>query len=76
MERKQKGLCFKCGGAFHPMHQCPDKQLKVLVMEDEEEGSQEGRLLAVEVDIDEEEAEGEISMMSFQQLGQDNLVKP
>lgn len=20
MERKQKGLCFKCGGPFHPMH--------------------------------------------------------
>ncbi|GAU31427.1 hypothetical protein TSUD_221980 [Trifolium subterraneum] len=34
MERKQKGLCFKCGGAFHPMHQCPDKQLRVLIMED------------------------------------------
>ncbi|MCI36754.1 RNA-directed DNA polymerase (Reverse transcriptase), partial [Trifolium medium] len=36
MERKQKGLCFKCGGPFHPMHKCPDKQLKVLVVDDEE----------------------------------------
>ncbi|MCI26897.1 hypothetical protein A2U01_0048095, partial [Trifolium medium] len=26
LERKQKGLCFKCGGPFHPMHQCPDKK--------------------------------------------------
>lgn len=21
-ERRQKGLCFKCGGASHPCHQC------------------------------------------------------
>ncbi|PNX94273.1 hypothetical protein L195_g017446, partial [Trifolium pratense] len=68
MERSKKGLCFKCGGPFHPMHQCPDRQLKVLVMEDEEEEGQEGKLLAVEVDVDEEEVEGEISLMSFQQL--------
>lgn len=25
MDRKQKGLCFKYGGLFHPMHQCPNK---------------------------------------------------
>ncbi|MCH96321.1 retrotransposon gag protein, partial [Trifolium medium] len=28
MDRKKRGMCFKCGGAYHPMHQCPDKQLK------------------------------------------------
>ncbi|MCI09995.1 RNA-directed DNA polymerase (Reverse transcriptase), partial [Trifolium medium] len=50
LERKQKGLCFKCGGPFHPMHQCPDKQLRVLVMEDEEGEEGEGKLLAVEVE--------------------------
>ncbi|GAU45110.1 hypothetical protein TSUD_183180 [Trifolium subterraneum] len=75
MERKRKGLCFKCGGAFHPMHQCPYKHLRVLVMEDDDEEGQEGKLLAVEVGEEDEEVEGEMSLMSFQQLGQEN-IKP
>ncbi|MCH90639.1 RNA-directed DNA polymerase (Reverse transcriptase), partial [Trifolium medium] len=70
MERKQKGLCFKCGGAFHPMHQCPDKQLRVLIVDDEEEGEQGGKLLAVEVEDEDEEAQGEMSMLEFQQFHQ------
>ncbi|GAU49450.1 hypothetical protein TSUD_137940 [Trifolium subterraneum] len=75
MERKRKGLCFKCGGAYHPMHQCPDFQLRVLITEDEDEEGQEGKLLIVEVDEDDEETEGEISVLSFQQLAQ-NTLKP
>ena len=27
MDRKKKGLCFKCKGPFGPTHQCPDKHL-------------------------------------------------
>ncbi|KAL6516002.1 hypothetical protein OROGR_019307 [Orobanche gracilis] len=54
-DRRQKGLCFKCGGKFHPMHQCPDKQLRIMVLEDHEEAiddepSEEGD---AEVEIDE-----------------------
>ncbi|MCI06538.1 RNA-directed DNA polymerase (Reverse transcriptase), partial [Trifolium medium] len=54
MDRKQKGLCFKCGGPYHPMHQCPNKQLRVLIMEDEEDESEAG-IMAVEVDETNEE---------------------
>ncbi|GAU16304.1 hypothetical protein TSUD_299360 [Trifolium subterraneum] len=72
MERKQKGLCFRCGGAFHPMHQCPDRQLKVLLVDDEEGDEQGGKLLAVEVESDGEEAQGEMSMLELQQLHQFN----
>ncbi|GAU48703.1 hypothetical protein TSUD_303160 [Trifolium subterraneum] len=72
MERKQKGLCFKCGGAFHPMHQCPDRQLKVLLVDDEEEEEQGGKLLVVEVESEEEEAQGEMSRLELQQLHQFN----
>ncbi|MCH79346.1 RNA-directed DNA polymerase (Reverse transcriptase), partial [Trifolium medium] len=72
MERKQKGLCFKCGGAFHPMHQCPDRQLKVLIVDDEEAEEQGGKLLAVEVESEEEEVQGEMSMLEFQQFQQLN----
>ncbi|MCI42738.1 RNA-directed DNA polymerase (Reverse transcriptase), partial [Trifolium medium] len=61
LERKQKGLCFKCGGAFHPMHQCPDKQLRVLVLDDDEVEDMEAQIIAVEVDESEEEEKGELS---------------
>ena len=36
MERRAKGLCFKCGQHYNPMHCCPDKELKLIVQEDEE----------------------------------------
>ncbi|CAJ2658503.1 unnamed protein product [Trifolium pratense] len=28
MERRKKGLCFRCGGANHLKHQCPERHLK------------------------------------------------
>lgn len=65
MERKPKGLCFKCGGPFHPMHQCSDKQLRVLVMEDDGDDKDETKLLAVEVDESEEEEEVEMSVLNL-----------
>ena len=34
--RRAKGLCFKCGQHYSPMHRCPDKELKLIVHEDEE----------------------------------------
>ncbi|MCH81241.1 Ty3/gypsy retrotransposon protein, partial [Trifolium medium] len=69
MERKQKGLCFKCGGQFHPMHQCPDKQLRVLVVEDGEEDEEEMRVLAVEV---EEEEKGEMSILNLHHIAHES----
>ncbi|GAU42077.1 hypothetical protein TSUD_326550 [Trifolium subterraneum] len=76
MERKKKGLCFKCGGSYHPMHQCPDKQLKILVVDDEGDGETEGKLLAVEVDEGEEEVQGEMSMMNLHQLNHPEQFTP
>ncbi|CAJ2651382.1 unnamed protein product [Trifolium pratense] len=64
MDRRQKGLCFKCGGPFHPMHQCPDKQLCVLIMEDGDGDDSEPAVLAVEVeDSDEENKERQVQEM-------------
>ncbi|MCI07310.1 pentatricopeptide repeat-containing protein, partial [Trifolium medium] len=32
-ERRAKGLCFKCGGKWHPtLHKCPEKSLRVLIL--------------------------------------------
>ncbi|GAU10413.1 hypothetical protein TSUD_417780 [Trifolium subterraneum] len=44
-DRLQKGLCFKCGGPYHPRHQCPDKNLCVMVLEDDFEDENEIRVL-------------------------------
>jgi len=32
-ERRAKGLCFKCGGKYHPtLHKCPERSLRVLIL--------------------------------------------
>ena len=32
-ERRAKGLCFKCGGKYHPtQHKCPERSLRVLIL--------------------------------------------
>ncbi|MCH79728.1 Ty3/gypsy retrotransposon protein, partial [Trifolium medium] len=72
MDRKQKGLCFKCGGPFHPMHQCPDKQLRLLVIEDEEEEEGEARVLAMEVEEEEENEKGEMSVLELHHIAHEN----
>ncbi|GAU40483.1 hypothetical protein TSUD_286380 [Trifolium subterraneum] len=66
MDRKQKGLCFKCNGPLHPMHKCPEKQLRVLIV-DHEEGGEEIKILAVEVD-DDEETKGEMSILNLHHI--------
>ncbi|XP_044482008.1 uncharacterized protein LOC123208541 [Mangifera indica] len=32
-----QGLCFKCGGKFRPNHQCPFKQLRLMLYKDDEQ---------------------------------------
>jgi hypothetical protein len=44
-DRRKKGLCFKCGGPFHPRHQCPDKDLRVMVLEDDSDDENKVRVL-------------------------------
>lgn len=65
-ERRKKGLCFKCGGPFHPRHQCPDRQLRIMITE--EEDSDEGAVQVMQGEADEEDAEGELSVMSLHRL--------
>lgn len=68
MERKQKGLCFKSGGPFHPMHQCPEKQLRVRVIDDEENEDEEAKILAVEVEDYDDEEKGEMSVLNLNNI--------
>ncbi|GAU28744.1 hypothetical protein TSUD_372530 [Trifolium subterraneum] len=58
----------KRGGPFHPLHQCPDKQLRIMIVDEEDVGDDEAKLLAVEVDESDEEQGGEMSVMSISEL--------
>lgn len=46
IDRRTKGLCFRCDEKFHPMHQCTECLLKLIIMGDEDEA--EVRVLEVE----------------------------
>ncbi|KAD1443144.1 hypothetical protein E3N88_42815 [Mikania micrantha] len=41
-ERRKKGLCYKCGQSFSPTHKCPEGQLRVLLLGDDESDASEG----------------------------------
>lgn len=32
MERKRRGLCFRCGERYHPLHKCMTKSLSLLIL--------------------------------------------
>ena len=54
------------------MHQCPDKQLRVLVIENEEEENSDAKILAVEVEDTDEEEGGECSILNLHHIAQEN----
>ncbi|XP_073121107.1 uncharacterized protein [Henckelia pumila] len=41
LRRKEKGLCFKCGEPFKPMHKCASKSMWVTILMDEEDDNLE-----------------------------------
>lgn len=47
---KGEGQCFQCGEKCHPLHKCADRQLRVLILGDDEEASEESDMLALEVE--------------------------
>lgn len=55
MERKAQGLCFRCGEKYHTLHQCAEKQLRLVILGDDETINEEGEVIAIEVKEDEEE---------------------
>ncbi|MCH83009.1 hypothetical protein A2U01_0003823, partial [Trifolium medium] len=58
--RRAKGLCFKCGGKFHPtLHKCPEKSLRVLILGEGESMNDDGEIVSLEEDEVEEVEEVE-----------------
>ncbi|CAJ2649147.1 unnamed protein product [Trifolium pratense] len=61
-ERRIKGLCFKCGGKWHPtLHKCPERSMRVLILGEGETLNDDGEIVALEVEeeVEEEETEAE-----------------
>ncbi|XP_058771346.1 uncharacterized protein LOC131644773 [Vicia villosa] len=57
-ERRAKGLCFKCGGKFHPtLHKCPERSMRVLILGEGEGVNEEGEIVSIETVENEEEDE-------------------
>lgn len=68
MDRKAKGLCFRCGERFHPLHQCAEKHLRLLILGDDEKINEEGEVIAIEVQEDEEEVAVECNALGLIEL--------
>ncbi|XP_027936242.1 uncharacterized protein LOC114191269 [Vigna unguiculata] len=49
MNRKAQGLCFRCGEKYHPLHQCAERQLRLVVLADDETINEEGEVIAIEL---------------------------
>ncbi|XP_068472156.1 uncharacterized protein [Phaseolus vulgaris] len=69
-ERRAKGLCFKCGGKYHPtLHKCPERSLRVLILGEGETVNEDGEIVALEVEDAEEEEEPEAECKIIGVLG-------
>ncbi|KAJ9541667.1 LOW QUALITY PROTEIN: hypothetical protein OSB04_028173 [Centaurea solstitialis] len=55
MDRKAKGLCFRCGERYHPLHQCSERQLRMLILGDDEKVDETGEIIAIELKDEEGE---------------------
>ncbi|KAJ1436019.1 Aspartic peptidase domain superfamily [Sesbania bispinosa] len=77
LDRRQKGLCFKCGGTYHPSHMCPDKQIRIMILEEGNQGN-EGEFDNSPHDgdeIDDDVVEGKCSVLSLQSLVEDKSTQ-
>ncbi|KAF2316108.1 hypothetical protein GH714_041091 [Hevea brasiliensis] len=50
LELRAKGLYYKCKQPFHPMHECPNKSLRALIIGDDEEKPPDPELGLSELD--------------------------
>ncbi|PNY16937.1 retrotransposon-related protein [Trifolium pratense] len=79
-ERRVKGLCFKCGGKYHPtLHKCPEKSLRVLILGDGEVMNEEGEIVNLEeisLESEGEEEEVECKLMGvLGSMGESHTMK-
>lgn len=63
IRRREEGRCFHCGGAYTSRHRCPEKNVWVLIMAEDEEAGEAG---------EEGEMEQKHMELSLFQLGADS----
>ncbi|KAK2455764.1 hypothetical protein QL285_003186 [Trifolium repens] len=56
MDRKARGLCFRCGERYNPLHQCAEKQLRLVILNDDETVNDAGEIIAIELQKEDEAA--------------------
>jgi len=49
MNRRATGLCFLCGERYHPLHQCTERQLGLVVLGDDERVIEEEEVLVLKL---------------------------
>jgi hypothetical protein len=65
-ERRAKGLCFRCGGKYHPtLHKCPERTLRVLILGEGETMNDEGEIVNLEDASEDSEGEVEVEYKSM-----------
>ena len=69
-ERREKGLCFRCGGKYHPtLHKCPERAMRMLILGEGETLNEEGEIVALEVEGAGSDEEIEVECNSMGVLG-------
>lgn len=48
MKRREEGRCFQCGLAFGPGHRCLEKSLRVVILAEDEQLTDEGEITTLE----------------------------
>lgn len=49
-DRRSKGLCFKCNERWHPLHQCTEKHLRIIIVGDNEVVGDDGEIRVAETE--------------------------
>lgn len=73
-DRRKNGLCFRSGQHYHPMHQCPNKQTRFLLLA-EDEFINGGEIGSMEGDIEEEQEDVQCTLTDLVHLTNEILLK-
>ncbi|WVZ21141.1 hypothetical protein V8G54_008463 [Vigna mungo] len=65
MNRKAQGLCFRCDEKYHPLHRCTERQLRMVVLADDETVNEVGEVITSEMREEEDDRTLECGSMEL-----------
>ncbi|XP_050915219.1 uncharacterized protein LOC127130207 [Lathyrus oleraceus] len=68
-ERRAKGLCFRCSERWDPLHQCATKQLRLIILGDDEIVNDEGEIVVLEAESEEDLTQEELECKTMGLFG-------